>query len=592
MASDRFASPERRSSSPVPMPARHPRRRAQLGTLALLLALAATAIQGSPLRPDPDQAAAAVDRLPDLRMRQNEQFRIEVTGGRRLLRFDAVMYNVGSGPLEVVGSRPNTSQAKMTSRQRIYDDAGGSRLVPSAATMRYAGDGHDHWHVQQIMSYDIWSADATRRVSAKVGFCFFDTRAWNLALPRAPQAGVYQQSGCGVSTSLSIRTGISVGWADAYPRSFVGQWIDITGLPAGSYTVRSQVDAVNHYLELNENNNCTWATVSIPSSGTTVGVTQGGTASCPQPPVPIPVQRLAGADRFATAVAISKARHAPGVPLAYIASGLSFPDALAGGPAAAVQRAPVLLVTRTTIPAVTQQELARLRPGRIRVLGGTGVISDAVAHATAASQTGGGVNRLAGADRYATAARISEVTYTATGGTVFIASGETFPDALAAAAEAGRRGVPLLLARRDVLPAPTTTEIGRLAPTAITVVGGSGVISDAVLAQLRSAAPGATIRRLAGANRYATAANVSLDSHPGGAPVVYIATGTDFPDALAGGPAAARQGAPILLVTPTSVPDETAAELRRLNPGSIVILGGVGVVSDLVREEIQRQARR
>ncbi len=90
------------------------------------------------------------------------------------------------------------------------------------------------------------------------------------------------------------------------------------------------------------------------------------------------------------------------------------------------------------------------------------------------------------------------------------------------------------------------------------------------------------MRRLAGANRYATAAAVSADTVPGGASRVYVAVGDNFPDALGGGPAGGVNDAPILLVLKDSIPGPTATELNRLNPSEIVILGGTGVVSDTV----------
>jgi hypothetical protein len=89
------------------------------------------------------------------------------------------------------------------------------------------------------------------------------------------------------------------------------------------------------------------------------------------------VDRIAGPDRYATAAAISASHHLPGVPVAYVATGLNFPDALAGAAAAGKVGAPLLLVTRDSLPAATAAELARLRPGRIIVLGATGVVSDA-----------------------------------------------------------------------------------------------------------------------------------------------------------------------------------------------------------------------
>ncbi len=82
-------------------------------------------------------------------------------------------------------------------------------------------------------------------------------------------------------------------------------------------------------------------------------------------------------DRYGTAAAVSKATFSPGVPVAYIASGLNFPDALAGAAAGGYLGGPVLLVNGH-IPAVTAAELTRLQPGRIVVLGGSAAVSDAV----------------------------------------------------------------------------------------------------------------------------------------------------------------------------------------------------------------------
>jgi hypothetical protein len=72
------------------------------------------------------------------------------------------------------------------------------------------------------------------------------------------------------------------------------------------------------------------------------------------------------------------------------------------------------------------------------------------------------------------------------------------------------------------------------------------------------------VSRLAGADRFATAAVICADAFPAAVPVAYVATGTNFPDALAGGPVAARDGAPILLVAPDTVPPATHGELARL----------------------------
>ena len=123
----------------------------------------------------------------------------------------------------------------------------------------------------------------------------------------------------------------------------------------------------------------------------------------------------------------------------------------------------------------------------------------------------------------------------------------------------------------------------------IVVLGGTAVVTDAVAASLASFTSG-TVTRLSGANRYATAAAISTASFAPGVPVVYIATGLDFPDALAGAAVAGSQGVPILLVSSNSIPAATAAELTRLRPARVILLGGTSAVSESVRIQLQAYA--
>jgi hypothetical protein len=233
---------------------------------------------------EPPATIAATDRLPDLRMAPLTDFRIVTQGGRRLLRFTAMMVNVGQGHFEVRGRRNSTADDTMSVNQVIFNSAGGSRQVATLAEARYSGDGHDHWHVQDMMSYAMWpvSGAATFQRGAKVGYCFLDTNAWDLSLPGARQSSYYRESWCGTQATLTNRVGISLGWGDSYPWSFALQWIDITGMPAGDYYVRSIVDERNLFLETSNGNNCTWNRVRIPASGTTVTRLSSG-ASCIAP---------------------------------------------------------------------------------------------------------------------------------------------------------------------------------------------------------------------------------------------------------------------------------------------------------------------
>ena len=286
------------------------------------------------------------------------------------------------------------------------------------------------------------------------------------------------------------------------------------------------------------------------------------------------VERVAGDDRWATAAAVSASRFEPGVPVAYVATGLSFPDALAGGAAAAATDGPVLLTDKARLPQATSDELARLRPARIAVLGGASAVSDAVL-AELRALTTGEVTRLSGPDRYATAAAISAATFTPGVRNVHVTTGTGFADALAAGPAAGAQDSPVLLVAPGALPAATAQELTRLKPQQITVVGGATAVWPAVETALKQHGP---VTRVFGPDRWSTSAAVSRAAFAATAPVVHLATGLAFPDALAGGPVAALAPGPLLLVPKDCVPAPVQAEIDRLSPDRVVILGGTGAV--------------
>ncbi len=297
--------------------------------------------------------------------------------------------------------------------------------------------------------------------------------------------------------------------------------------------------------------------------------------------------RFAGEDRFATAARVSSASYAPGVPVAYVAAGTAFPDALAAGPAAAREGGPVLLTLGTSLPSATAGELDRLRPARIVVVGGTAMVSDAVVARLRPYATSGVVTRIAGSDRYATAARTSAAVFTPGVPVAYVATGASFPDALAGGVAAGRQKGPILLVAGGTLPSSTASELARLKPVKIVVLGGAAAVSDAVVSLLRPYATGGSVTRLAGSDRYTTAIAVSQATTGNDAPrTVYVATGANFADGLAGTPAAAKADGPLIILPGGSLPAEVATELRRLNPPRIIILGGTSSVSASVATQI------
>lgn len=279
--------------APRPIPirrsaTRNPRH--ALPRLAALVGLLTIAAAVVPMGP----AGAATDRLPDLRMASIRDIRIQVSSsGRRLLRFTTILVNLGDGPFELRARRSSASQSKMLVSQRIYNRAGGYRSISTKATARYAGDGHDHWHIQRVATYDLLTPDRDFvRRGAKIGFCFFDTT--RLSSSRPP---LYRESTCGTRASLSISMGVRAGWGDNYPWNFAYQWIDISRLTAGDYTVRAIVDQQNFYREKSETNNCAYIRLRIPRTGgptilgrgvSCLGWIAPGTRPPPTPPPPTP----------------------------------------------------------------------------------------------------------------------------------------------------------------------------------------------------------------------------------------------------------------------------------------------------------------
>ena len=248
----------------------------------------------------------------------------------------------------------------------------------------------------------------------------------------------------------------------------------------------------------------------------------------PTPPLSIDdLVNLAGGDRYATAVAISAWHFQPGVPAVILASGANFPDALAGGPAAARLGAPILLLPPGDgIPAGVAAELQRLTPARIIVLGGEGVISPAQSAALVAFVPGrdpAKVLRLAGPTRYDTAIKVSQFAFPTLPGpppvapavpVVFLANGSQFPDAMAGASAGARLGGPVLMedpSRSFADQVALQDELHRLKPATIRVLGGPIAVPDDFVQDLLPFAP--DVARIAGPDRYATAAALAAATY-------------------------------------------------------------------------------
>lgn len=287
-------------------------------------------------------------------------------------------------------------------------------------------------------------------------------------------------------------------------------------------------------------------------------------------------RRLSGDDRYATAAAISRETFTNKGGAVFLAAGRTYADALSGGPAAAGQAAPVLLSRPDDLPDETVAELQRLAPSRIYILGGEGALSAGVQRQ--AGMYAEKVVRLAGIDRYETGVVVSSTLWSRSD-VVYLASGTDYPDALSGGALAARRRAPMLLAGRRGLADTVRAELTRLNPQKVVILGGTGVVSSGVELEIGRAVPGVIVTRLAGRNRYSTSAAIA-DAGWRQADVIYFAAGSDFPDALAGVPAAGLQGAPLLLTRPECLPRTVARAADDLAPDERVLLGGSAVLKD------------
>ena len=293
----------------------------------------------------------------------------------------------------------------------------------------------------------------------------------------------------------------------------------------------------------------------------------------------IAVTRISGADRYDLAVQIAKQAKPAGADVVYVASGAAFPDALSAGPAAVREHGALLLTAPDALPTAVQGELAALHPRRIVVVGGAASVTDATYAAISATVPSATISRVAGADRYEVSIALATNAFPR-GGVLgaFLATGRNFPDALSAGAAAGATGSPVVLID-GLLPGvdiPTMRLLDGLGASSVALIGGTTSVVPEVESSLKLRK---SVTRVAGADRYQVSMNindlVSFDFS-----TVYLATGSNFPDALAGGVLAGTKKAPLYVVPPDCVPAHVLAQLSAEGTRSVVLLGGSSSLTD------------
>jgi putative cell wall-binding protein len=201
--------------------------------------------------------------------------------------------------------------------------------------------------------------------------------------------------------------------------------------------------------------------------------------------------------------------------------------------------------------------------------------------------------RLGGMDRIKTAVQIAENGWPTGSNVVVLVRDDDFPDALAGTPLAQMFNAPILLTNKGTLSPDTETELNRIQPETIFILGSYGAVSQEIEKKLKFNYT-QDVRRLGGVDRYDTAAKIAQYMHQkngSGYTEAVIAFGENFPDALAISSFAGHDQVPILLTQTHSIPEVTKNTLTDLGVTNTVIVGGPGVIDDIVLSQLPNGVR-
>ncbi|WPC44538.1 cell wall-binding repeat-containing protein [Clostridium sp. JS66] len=194
----------------------------------------------------------------------------------------------------------------------------------------------------------------------------------------------------------------------------------------------------------------------------------------------------------------------------------------------------------------------------------------------------GNTTRLAGQTRYDTCKAVSSSGWS-TAENVIIANGENYPDALGASALSYKYKAPIILVQGNSMQdnPVLVSELNRLKPKNIIILGGKGVVSNDIENSLKKS--GYNLKRLSGQDRYSTAVNIAKEL--GDVDEIFIANGDDFSGSLSAAPMSAKDNAPVLLVSKDEVPNVVQAYLKEHNVKNTYVLGDESLISEAVANE-------
>ncbi|WP_455258815.1 cell wall-binding repeat-containing protein, partial [Peptoniphilus asaccharolyticus] len=277
---------------------------------------------------------------------------------------------------------------------------------------------------------------------------------------------------------------------------------------------------------------------STPSRPSGSGSSSGTSTPTPKPRTS---SRVAGPNRRATAVKLSKSKYNSAKTVIVVRDD-NYADALTATTLSKLLNAPILLTNSHYLSKDVADEIARLGAKDVIIVGGISSVDKSVEKALGRFDSS--IERIAGRDRYETSARVADRVVGITGKTnlAVLATGETFADALSVSPFAASKGMPILLVRPNSIPKSIQDRINSLDIKRFYIAGGQSSVGKEVESKIN------LIERFAGHNRYETS-KVIAERTMKDSTRAFVASGEVFADALVVGPIAASQNAPVLLTT-------------------------------------------